>query len=285
MTIRVLCVGDSNTHGIGNGINPDPGNVLGGYREQLDLIANADGTRLHFVGSLQDGPSTMTSRRHDGHDGFSPDGIAQNLTEWITYPGGGGGTVDVVVLMAGTNGLVGLTDTSPPDGLFGVTYTSQGDDVAACIDLVEATTAYCLVLPIPPLVWGNPGTVQANYAAYIDTFNTYLKGIVDSRHAANRRVKWVPVPYASTVFPGGGQSGTNIHLSTAQSDGVHLSTLGMQVVAQAVYDALITLNYLPGLDFDEPAEETVTLLGSSVQRAGGRAVLARKGGPARVTVS
>src|SRR5829696_4807622 len=86
---RIMPLGDSLTDGY---------NVPGGYRISLeDRLVTAERS-FDFVGSRQNGPSSLADKDHEGWIGYTIDEIRAQVPTWFAAS-----PADVVLLMAGTN--------------------------------------------------------------------------------------------------------------------------------------------------------------------------------------
>ena len=81
-------LGDSITHGMDRD----------GYRGPLAKYLMGKNVSFRFAGTLDDGSSALTERKHDGHDGWVIDQITAHVDEWARAF-----APDVVLLMIGAN--------------------------------------------------------------------------------------------------------------------------------------------------------------------------------------
>jgi lysophospholipase L1-like esterase len=89
---RIMPLGDSITDGY---------QMPGGYRVALWRLLTENGFDVDFVGSLQNGPSSLPDRDHEGHTGWRIDQIQAFVPSPLrTY------RPDVVLLLIGTNDVL-----------------------------------------------------------------------------------------------------------------------------------------------------------------------------------
>jgi lysophospholipase L1-like esterase len=142
----VLPLGDSITHGFGSGDDA-------GYRSALFKLAVAANQKVTFIGSLSNGPGTVSGqtfpKMHEGHDGISVTGI----TGYVPPQKAFGTTPHVVLLHIGTNDM---TSNANP-----TTTANQLDTLVTNI-VQAAPNALVAVAKIVPLGYNN-----TNYDQYI----------------------------------------------------------------------------------------------------------------------
>ncbi len=94
-TTKIMPLGDSITRG-------SQSQDTGGYRGFLETSLEGEGYDFDFVGSQTDyagsGEYALTRKRHEGHSGYTINGIRNNINTWLTD-----WDPDVVLLMIGTN--------------------------------------------------------------------------------------------------------------------------------------------------------------------------------------
>jgi len=97
--VQILPLGDSLTAGayVLDGVFKTDS----GYRYTLWKMLASAGYSVHFVGSLQDGPTNFPERRHEGHSGRRIDEIATGASKWVSDA-----QPDVVLLLIGTNDAI-----------------------------------------------------------------------------------------------------------------------------------------------------------------------------------
>ncbi len=155
----ILPLGDSITHGYNSSDDA-------GYRSALFKLVVAANQNVTFIGSLSNGPSTVSGKtfpkNHEGHDGITVTGITGYVPPAKAFTA----TPHIVLLHIGTNDITNNADPS--------TIASQLDVLVG--DLVKAAPdALIVVAKIVPL--GYTSTTYNNYIAKIP-------GVV-SGHAAN----------------------------------------------------------------------------------------------------
>jgi lysophospholipase L1-like esterase len=220
--LRIMPLGDSNTDGFA---------VPGGYRIDLEDDMSAAGYTIDFVGSLSNGPPDLADRDHEGHVGFTIDGIRSGFATWYAAA-----PADVVLVMAGTNDLKIGTST-------------DGDPVAAAGRLrqllVDITTlapgAEVLVTTLPPQT-----SVEAQ--ARVDQFNTIVPTVVGDLVSEGRSVTLV--------------DGAAVLTTADLVDSLHLSAGGFSKLADA------WLAGITGVIPTDPATTTTTVHGDDDVGAG-----------------
>jgi len=142
----VLPLGDSITHGYNSSDD-------GGYRTALFKLAVAANQKVTFIGSVSNGPSTISGqtfpKNHEGHDGISVTGITGYVPPKKAFPT----TPHIVLLHIGTNDM---TSNANP-----TTTASQLDTLVTNI-VQAAPDALVVVAKIVPLGYSN-----TNYDQYI----------------------------------------------------------------------------------------------------------------------
>src|SRR4051812_28763457 len=139
--VKIMPLGDSITDGF---------NVPGGYRITLKPKLDAGGYATDLVGTLSNGPASLTDREHQGLTGWRIDQLDANIVTWLQQT-----TPDTVLLHAGTNDMIqGVDPANAPTRLGGL------------IDKITSTlpNAVVLVASIVPLA-------DATQEARLVTFN------------------------------------------------------------------------------------------------------------------
>lgn len=179
-------------------------NVPGGYRIELEDTLAAHGVRVDFVGSLENGPSELEDRDHEGHIGYRIDQITASVRAWLAAA-----EPEIVLLMIGTNDVVRDHEV-----------TTAPSRLARLLDRIHAARprTHVLVASIPPLANGADDR-QAR------TYNAAIPGLVRGRAARGRPIAYVEIYEA---------------LATADlADGVHPDEGGYGKIAAVWHDALI----------------------------------------------
>jgi lysophospholipase L1-like esterase len=192
--VRIMPLGDSITDGF---------NVPGGYRTTLKPKLDAGGYATDFVGTLSNGPASLTDREHQGLSGWRIDQLDANVVTWLQQT-----TPATVLLHAGTN-----------DMIQGIDLPNAPARLGTLIDKITATRpdAQVLVASIVPL-----GT--ASQETNVRAFNAAIPGIVQARASAGKHVHFVDMHAA---------------LTTADlADGIHPSESGYAKMATVWYNAL-----------------------------------------------
>jgi lysophospholipase L1-like esterase len=142
----ILPLGDSITHGFNSTDDA-------GYRSALFKLAVTANQNVTFIGSLSNGPSTVSNKtfpkNHEGHDGISITGITGYVPPKKAFTT----TPHIVLLHIGTNDMTSNADPT--------TAANQLDTLIT--NLVEAApSALVVVAKIVPLGYSN-----TNYNSYI----------------------------------------------------------------------------------------------------------------------
>jgi lysophospholipase L1-like esterase len=158
---RIMPLGDSLTDGY---------NVPGGYRISLEDRLVAAGRSFDFVGSRQNGPSSLADKHHEGWIGYTIDQIRAQVPTWFAAS-----PADVVLLMAGTNDVkFSSADVGAAAQRMRLLLTEMTD---------RAPSAKVIVSTIPP----QQGSGASNAVAY----NDLLPDIVGDLAGAGRAVTLV----------------------------------------------------------------------------------------------
>ena len=142
----ILPLGDSITHGYNSTDD-------GGYRSALFKLAVAANQNITFIGSLSNGPATVSGKTfpktHEGHDGFT----VNQITGYVPPKKAFSTTPHIVLLHIGTNDMTMNLDPT--------TVANQLDTLIG--DIVQAAPdALVVVAKIVPLGYGS-----SNYTSYI----------------------------------------------------------------------------------------------------------------------
>jgi lysophospholipase L1-like esterase len=189
--------------------------TIGGYRIELFRQAVRNGKNITFVGQLVNGPTTVEMRNfprnHEGHGGFTIDGIAaQNVTDRalsMSHP-------NIVLLMIGTNDINGNQDVANAPKRLG-----------SLIDKITTSEPAALVVVASIIPIRNDGTNQR-----VITYNTAIKTEVSTRAASGKHVLWVD-NYAVIS--------QNANFKTAlMSDDLHPNDTGYAALGQSFYSAI-----------------------------------------------
>ena len=203
--LRILPLGDSNTHGWDNSKNES---VWESYRKPLWDLATGSGLSIDFVGSRSNGSAGLPDRDHFGVSGIT-------ATEVATFAGDLAGETrpDVVLLMLGTNDALREGDAAQtvPGELLSIMRSIAS--VAPDVDILLAS--------LPPI---NAALLpfRADADAIRDAINVQLPGVVAEAQAEGIDATFVPVSYTMGDL----------------TDGVHLSEAAHARTAQAWFDAL-----------------------------------------------
>jgi lysophospholipase L1-like esterase len=179
----ILPLGDSITHGFNSTDDA-------GYRSALFKLAVAANQNITFIGSLSNGPGTLSgktfTKNHEGHDGISVSGI----TGYVPPKKAFSTTPHIVLLHIGTNDMTSNADPT--------TTANQLDTLVS--NLVEAApNALIVVAKIVPLGYSN-----TNYTSYI----AKIADVVKAHAAKNQNVVLVDM----STLPGADIRGSgNVH--------------------------------------------------------------------------
>lgn len=179
----VLPLGDSITHGFNSSDDA-------GYRSALFKLAVAASQKVTFIGSLSNGPSSVSGqtfpKNHEGHDGITVTGITDYVPPkkaFTTVP-------DIVLLHIGTNDMTSNANAT--------TTANQLDTLVTNI-VQAAPDALVVVAKIVPLGYSN-----TNYDQYI----AKIPDVVKAHAAKNEHVVMVDM----STLPGSDIRGNgNVH--------------------------------------------------------------------------
>lgn len=192
---KVMPLGDSITDGTG---------FSGGYRVELFAKATADKKNITFVGSLSNGPSTVSGvtfpKSHEGHFGWTIKQVDDLIPDPALNP-----APHIVLLHLGTNDINQNIASGAPDRL-----GSLVDQIIA--DLPGALVVVAKIIPEP------------SKASAIDTYNAAIPAVVKARADAGKHVILVD---QFTGFP-----------SSELGDGVHPNQAGYTRMAGVWYAAI-----------------------------------------------
>jgi lysophospholipase L1-like esterase len=215
----VLPLGDSITEGYASS--------GGGYRVELFRQATQNGKNLTFVGSQQNGPTSVESRtfprRHEGRGGYTIDtdsghsGISGQITDQAIanyHP-------NIVLLMIGTNDINGNVDIANAPTRLGKLI----DEITT-----GAPSALVVVATIVPVA-------DANTNQRVQTYNKAIPAQISSRASAGKHVVLLD-NYAAFI--------KDANYKTAlMADNLHPNDAGYAVLGRAFYGAVSTV--LPAL--------------------------------------
>ena len=157
----ILPLGDSITHGFNSTDDA-------GYRSALFKLIVAANQNVTFIGSLSNGPSTVSGKtfpkNHEGHDGITVTGITGYVPPAKTFTT----TPHIVLVHIGTNDMTSNADPT--------TTASQLDTLVTNL-VAAAPSALIVVAKIVPLGYSN-----TNYTSYIAKISDVAKA-----HAAKNQ--------------------------------------------------------------------------------------------------
>jgi lysophospholipase L1-like esterase len=159
----ILPLGDSITHGFNSTDDA-------GYRSALFKLVVAANQNVTFIGSLSNGPSTVSGKtfpkNHEGHDGISVTGITGYVPPAKAFTT----TPHIVLVHIGTNDMTSNADPT--------TTANQLDTLVTNL-VAAAPNALIVVAKIVPL-----GYSSTNYTSYI----AKIPGVVQAHAAKNQNV-------------------------------------------------------------------------------------------------
>lgn len=192
--VRIMPLGDSITDGY---------NVPGGYRINLWQNLVAEGRQVDFVGSGNNGPSSLGDHDHEGHSGWRIDQLDANIVTWLKRT-----TPRTVLLHIGTNDVTQNYDlANAPSRL-----SRLIDHVAGVIPDVE--------LFVATLIPQSDATRESR----TKTYNAAIPGIVSKQAAAGRHIHLVDMHSALT--------------RADLADGIHPTRAGYDKMATVWFNAL-----------------------------------------------
>jgi lysophospholipase L1-like esterase len=193
--IKIMCVGDSCTEGLG-----DPN--MGSYRTELYNLYKKAGINFDFVGSNQNGPSTLPDRDNEGHSGWTIPQVAASINNWINTQ-----NPDVILLWIGGNDLLQTGK---------INDTGLSNLIDQIISLRPNITIFVSdYYPVPDSV---------------TQYNAKIPGIVQQKASQGKKV------YFNKM------SGMNFVRSTdLSSDGLHLNVNGYIKAANVWYNTTIDI--------------------------------------------
>jgi len=201
-SIRVMPLGDSITQG-GYTINSQYVPGEGGYRSFLLPWLKKKIPGLEAVGSLSDGPKSLSDPRHEGHAGWRIDQIQNNIVDWLAEF-----KPDVVLLMIGTNDFTQNWDIqNAPARLQKLvdTILNQSPDLQLFLSSITPTKDNSL-------------------NAKIKIYNDAIRDIVIMKKQMGRNISWVP------IFE---TAGLAYSTGDLVADGVHPTRQGYKKIAHA----------------------------------------------------
>ena len=190
---------------LGNSIT-DGYNVPGGYRINLSKQLTNEGVNFEFVGSMKNGPESLSSKNHEGHSGWRIEQINQLVKRWLKK-----GQPEIILLMIGTNDLAQnyLVETAPER------LNKLISDIFNKLPEVQI-----LVASIPPID-------EPIINKKVQDYNSAIKVIVLNRKKQGDRLEFVDI-YSGLIMED-------------LADGVHPNIQGHNKIAQIWETALINL--------------------------------------------
>jgi lysophospholipase L1-like esterase len=216
---KVMPVGDSITW---------KGYCDGAYRADLFKLALTDAKHMTFVGRQKDGPDNVTvggtttpfPKNHEGYSGYTIDsgggrtGISTLIDAALTT-----NPPHIVLLMIGTNDV----DNN-------LSLSTAPDRLGALMDRITtgAPNALLVVAQIVP-------TQSATINTRVETYNSAIPGLVQSRVAAGKHIAMVDMYGAFVANPN--------YATDLMTDRLHPNQAGCMVMAMTWYDGI--KSYLP----------------------------------------
>lgn len=161
-TLKIMPLGDSITDGY---------LIPGAYRINLHPLLVSSGVNFDFVGAMQNGPSTLPDRDHEGHSGRRIEQVHALIDQWgyiTTFK------PNIVLLMLGTNDVIQdyQMNTAPAR-------------LMALIDRIHELNPNTMVLV------ANLPTIGPSYLARLNTFNAAIKPLILAKVQAGEKVRFV----------------------------------------------------------------------------------------------
>jgi lysophospholipase L1-like esterase len=179
----------------------------GGYRDRLENLLEINKIDFDFVGSLQNGPSTLSDRDHEGHSGWRIDEIAAAVNPWLTTY-----APDLVFLVIGTNDIVQDYElTTAPERL---------SNLVGQI-LTTAPDSHVVVGTVPPPRGDTRNTRALEY-------NSTISGMVNAKVAAGQSVTYV-------------DHYSQLEVAIDLGDNLHPNQLGYNKMAGVWFDGLLNI--------------------------------------------
>lgn len=209
-SLKIMPLGDSITSGT-IGTNDKQS---GGYRPELWNLLVASGLNIDFVGSISGKPSSLSSTRHEGHEGWKIQNIARHINGWLnTYE------PDIIMLMIGTN------DTQKHSLKIMINQLS---------DLIDQITAQLpharlIVASIPPI---HPAIKPISRCLRAIYFNTAIPSIVNSKVAQGKKVHFADMSSLSV-------NDLTSSLGLNLDNGLHPNAEGYRKIANFWYGAVL----------------------------------------------
>ncbi len=199
-SLKIMPLGDSNTEGWGSW-------DLGAYRDDLWQLFENSNFNIDFVGPHATGEEGF-DRDNAGFSGWKIADIDSAVDGWLNDA-----QPDVVLLMIGTNDI--LRDDN---------ISSAPSRLNNLIDNITNTlpNTQLLVASIPPI------SRTEEQAQEVIDFNSHLPGIIDSKAAQGRDVRFVDI-YSGLTFDD-------------LEDGVHPTVEGYSKIADIWYDSILESN-------------------------------------------
>lgn len=213
--IRIMPVGDSITEGK---------YTTGGYRRPLYQLLKANGYSATFVGKEDNGEPAndtgfSTGMENPNHEGYGSarigmllnGGTTEGHTSLPMKTSLSNNKPDVVLILLGTNDIMGITSTDKIRDTMEILVNSIFEQIP---------NVTVLLASIPPI-----HKIEARNAD-VDAYNATLPGIVAKQQALRRRIKFVDIHSALT------------DPSDLSGDKVHPSAAGYNKMAALWYSAL-----------------------------------------------
>ncbi len=202
-TLRIMPLGNSITEAVG-------------YRILLwDKLAGA-GYAINYVGSQSTPHNNLPDTDHEGHGGWYIGHIAEEVNGWLTTY-----RPDYILLMIGTNDIAWWTTRNGAE---------IADAHAALADQILANApphTWLLVASIPPQSSKIIEPNKVDRAQLVRDFNREMKDRMRRRSDDGHKIVFADIhPRLTTA-----------HLS----DGIHPNEQGYEIIAQAWFEALMTV--------------------------------------------
>ena len=212
--MRIMPLGDSITYGYGSASCSSAGGC-GGYRTSLYSILTSENIAFEFVGSQQNGPSSLPDKHHEGHQGWRIDQISANINAWLTQS-----VPDVVLLHIGTNDIVQKYD-----------LPNAGARLEHLINLILASVpnVYIFVAYVIPIQNSPDG-----WDPLVQNYNSAIDSMLRRYQSQNKKV------FGANMYPSFNQNAT----SADYADSVHPADAGYTKMAE-IWNGSMYFNGLP----------------------------------------
>jgi len=195
--ISILPLGDSITNGH---------NYPGGYRIELFRLLGLSNIKTSFLGSEVNGPEELPEKKHEGHSGWTIEGINSRIKHWLKN-----NEPDIILLLIGTNNIAQLQPAEIAIKKLNILINN--------ICQLKPDSKI-LIASIPPI---NNTTMNK----MVDDYNNRIKLLCTNLRQNNRRITFVDVH-------------SNLSFNDL-FDGAHPNKQGHKKIAAKWYEAILKL--------------------------------------------